>query len=380
MKRSAFRTIRWKFIYIFLGSIALSAAVVLMFYGLFYILIFLPLSSGGSLGERPESKTLFWIVNNVGSTPIMVLIGCGLFLLFFFQLSSRPIRYLEEITEGIQQVAGGDFTHRIPKRTTDELGIVADTVNRMTERLRASIEEERAAEQAKNDLITGVSHDLRTPLTSILGFLEYIEEDRYKDETELKYFVSIAYDKSITLKKLIDDLFEYTRTSGRSVPMRFAPLNATDFMRQLAEEFEPLFRQRGMTCRLSTDDPRLMIDADGNELVRAFENLLSNAVRYGKPDSEVRVEIAVERQEVVIRIANAGEPIPARDLPFVFDRFYRADPSRSRVTGGTGLGLAIAKNIIELHDGRIGARSDPKETVFETRLPRWNDEKQKKSR
>jgi len=368
MKKSPFRTIRWQFIGIILYSLGLSAATVGVCYTLFYFAVYLPLSEGK---RGAFAQGLFWLVNNVGSTPFLVPFGCALFLLYFFLLSRRPIRYIEEITAGLQEIAKGDLAHRIEKRTSDELGIVADAVNSMAEQLRRSIEEERSAEKAKRDLITGVSHDLRTPLTSILGFLEYIEEDRYKDEVELRYYLSIVHEKAQSLKKLIDDLFEYTRTSGKRVPLRLAPLNVTDFLSQLAEEFVPQLQKERMIYRLTSTDHALTIQADADELVRAFENLISNAIRYGRSGGQVRIEIAAEGEEVVVRVINYGEEIPERALPFLFERFYRVEGSRSRDTGGAGLGLAIVKNIVELHNGRVSVRSDDKETAFETRFPKF---------
>ncbi|WP_309122914.1 ATP-binding protein [Paenibacillus sp.] len=368
MKRSSFRTIRWQFIGIILFSLGLSAATVGGCYTLFYFAVFLPLSEGR---RGAFAQGLFWLVNNVGSLPFLVPFGCALFLLYFFLLSRKPIQYIEEITAGLQEIAKGDLSHKIAKRSSDELGIVADAVNSMAEQLRRSIEEERSAEKAKRDLITGVSHDLRTPLTSILGFLEYIEDDRYKDEVELRYYLSIVHEKSQSLKKLIDDLFEFTRTSGKRVPLRLAPLNVTDFLSQLAEEFVPLLQKERMIYRVASTDHALTIQADADELVRAYENLISNAIRYGKSGGQVRIEISSEGEEAVVRIINYGEEIPERDIPFLFDRFYRVDRSRSRETGGTGLGLAIVKNIVELHNGRVFAQSDAKETAFETRFPRY---------
>jgi signal transduction histidine kinase len=125
----------------------------------------------------------------------------------------------------------------------------------------------------------------------------------------------------------------------------------------------------GMTCRIETELETLVIDADGDLLVRSFENLLSNAIRYGQDSRYIDISFLVSEGEAVVSIVNFGEPIPERDLPFLFDRFYRVDRSRSKETGGTGLGLAIAKSIIEVHGGRISVESNRDRTVFTTCLP-----------
>ncbi len=167
------------------------------------------------------------------------MLGIVSFLIFFFIFTRKVISYLEEITAGIQQITKLGESHRIEVRTADELGVLAENINVMSERLQHSLMEERAAVQAKNDLITGVSHDLRTPLTSILGFLEVIEQDRCRDELEMRYYVDIAYQKTLVLRKLIDDLFEYTRVSGGGPPLVLERLDLKAFVRQLAEEAVP---------------------------------------------------------------------------------------------------------------------------------------------
>ncbi|WP_339286090.1 HAMP domain-containing sensor histidine kinase [Paenibacillus sp. FSL R5-0486] len=365
MNSKLINTVRWKFIYAFLLSGILTAVIL---YG------------GSKVGQTIlEAQTypdysipaqgIVWLVNNIGSVPLMIVVGVLGFVLFFFLFSRKVMRVLDEITAGIQEVAKGELSHRIEVKTSDEFGVVAASINQMAEQLQLSLQEERNAVAAKNDLITGISHDLRTPLTSILGFLEYIEKDRYQDEIEMRYYVSIAYEKSLTLRKLIDDLFEYTRVSGGSLPLSLQALNLNSFLMQLAEEFAPMLEDAGMTYKIIGGQDPLWIQAAPGELVRAYENLFSNAIRYGSQGKLMEIGLAIEGKEAVVRISNYGDPIPAQDLPHLFDRFYRVDKSRSRDTGGTGLGLAIAKSMIELHRGSIVAYSENGRTDFVTRFP-----------
>lgn len=365
MNSKLINTVRWKFIYAFLLSGILTAVIL---YG------------GSQVGQTIlEAQTypdysipaqgIRWLVNHIGSVPLMIVVGVLCFVLFFFLFSRKVMRVLDEITAGIQEVAKGELSHRIEVKTSDEFGVVAASINQMAEQLQVSLQEERNAVAAKNDLITGISHDLRTPLTSILGFLEYIEKDRYQDEIEMRYYVSIAYEKSLTLRKLIDDLFEYTRVSGGSLPLSLQALNLNSFLMQLAEEFAPMLEDAGMTYKIIGGQEPLWIQAAPGELVRAYENLFSNAIRYGSQGKRMEIGLALEGKEAVVRISNYGEPIPAQDLPHLFDRFYRVDKSRSRETGGTGLGLAIAKSMIELHRGSIAAYSENGRTDFVTRFP-----------
>ncbi|WP_338542265.1 sensor histidine kinase [Paenibacillus tundrae] len=365
MNSTLINTVRWKFIYAFLLSGILTAAIL---YGGSKVVQSI-LAAQTYPNYSIPARGVRWLINNIGSIPLMLVIGILGFVLFFFLFTRRTIMVLNEITAGIQEVAKGELSHRIEVKSSDEFGVVAASINQMAEQLQLSLEEERNAVAAKNDLITGVSHDLRTPLTSILGFLEYIEKDRYQDEIEMRYYVSIAYEKSLTLRKLIDDLFEYTRVSGGNLPLSMTTLNLNSFLMQLAEEFTPMLEEAGMTYTFVGRQEPLWIEAAPGELVRAYENLFSNAIRYGSKGKVMEIGLELEGEEAVVRISNYGDPIPAQDLPYLFDRFYRVDKSRSRETGGTGLGLAIAKSMIELHHGTIAAYSDKGRTDFVTRFP-----------
>ncbi|MGG4341997.1 sensor histidine kinase [Paenibacillus lautus] len=403
MKVMKLHSIRLKMLFMLLSSIGITAALLVILYALSTLILSIP-------AIKPP---LVWIINHIGSDPVMLVAGIILFFASYymstkwFVLDLQKIQtglqditagrfdsrielksqdelggvassinrmteqlnvYLEEIRNGLREIAKGNFDTDIPVQSGSQLGEVAESINQMSRQLHQSILEERNAEKTKNDLITGVSHDLRTPLTSILGFLEVIEEDRYQDEVELRYYVNIAYEKAQNLKKLIDDLFEYTRINN-GLPLDIREIDMAQFIRQLIEEFVPALEKSGMECKLAAEEG-LVIRADGAQLVRAYENLITNAIRYG--DSGNRIDIAVrsDGNQVSISFTNYGDPIPERDLPFIFDRFYRVETSRSKQTGGTGLGLAITKSIVEIQGGEIRVRSDQQRTTFETRFPK----------
>lgn len=355
-------TVRWKFIWAFILSMMTGAVILLGGYRLASFLLH-------NNPASPAAPVLKWIVNHVGSLPMMAAVGIASFLLFFFLYTRKIVSYLEEITRGIQQITKlGEF-QPIAVRTGDELGVLAENINIMSERLKQSLLEERKAVQAKNDLITGVSHDLRTPLTSMLGYLEYIEQDRCREETELRYYVAIAYQKTLVLRKLIDDLFEYTRVNSGGLPLVAEPLDLKAFIRQLAEESVTELARAGMVYELHDTPDALWIQGAPFELLRAYENLITNAIRYGQDGHRLEIVLLREEEEAVVRISNFGEMIAESDLPLIFERFYRAERSRSRHTGGSGLGLAIAKGIVERHQGSITAQSDSSRTDFITRFP-----------
>ncbi|UVI30782.1 sensor histidine kinase [Paenibacillus spongiae] len=365
MNRKLARTFLWKVLFAFLASLSALGLVLLIGYYAAGLLLYFDPTSSWFL-----TTLLRWVIHNIGSIPVMSVTGVILFLVLFFYFSRSIIAYIEEITYGLREIADGKLTHRIPVKSADELGVVADIINHMAERLRQSIEEERSAVKAKNDLITGVSHDLRTPLTSIIGFLEYMENDRCRDEVEYRFYVNIVYGKALSLKKLIDDLFEYTRVTSNEIPLHFERLDVGSVLRQLADEFVPMFERAGMTYHIKAGAEPLYIQADSDELVRVYENLFTNTIRYAKEGKRLDIEIASDEQDVVVTFRNYGAPIPAMDLPYVFERFYRVDKSRSKDTGGSGLGLAITKSIVELHGGTITVTSNKRQTEFVTRFPK----------
>ncbi|WP_338045176.1 HAMP domain-containing sensor histidine kinase [Paenibacillus humicola] len=323
---------------------------------------------------RIDVLTVFrWLNRWIGYPDTYGIAAVPLFLAFAAYFFARDKRiqkeaYIATIAENVQRIAGGDFQHKVPVRQIGELGQLADNINRFVEQLKLSLEEERRAQQTKNELITNVSHDLRTPLTTITGYLGLIEQDLYRDEVELRYYISLVYEESERMSQLIQDLFEYTRLRNNEMRLQTELINLGEMLRQLTEQFRLQLDQAGLEPRIRIGAYPLMAAADGNKLRRVFENLMMNAIKYGKDGRYLDIDGCIDNGEVVIDLINYGEIIPQSDLPNIFERFYRVEKSRSTYTGGSGLGLAIAKQIVELHGGSIGASSGPEGTVFSVRL------------
>jgi signal transduction histidine kinase len=199
--------------------------------------------------------------------------------------------------------------------------------------------------------------------------LGLIEQDRYRDEVELRYYVNMAYEESIRLKKLLQDLFEYTRLQDKEMKLYRSKINLVEMLHQIAAHFAWQFQESGMECRIVFEVQQLYVIADGDKLRRVYENLITNAIRYGHEGKYVDIRGRIEDKEIVTEVVNYGEPIPRADLPHLFDRFYRVEKSRAKHTGGSGIGLAIAKHIVDLHQGTIGAESDQYRTIFNVKLP-----------
>lgn len=292
----------------------------------------------------------------------------GFLVLFFLLLTRGKIRYLEQITRTLGVISEGDLSARIPVLTGDELGMTAQAVNEMAHKLSTAIEEERRLEKAKNDLIVNVSHDLRTPLTSVMGYLGLIE-DMPKDDPRLKEYAGIAHTKCKGLSALIDGLFEYTRLTDAQMVPRRAPINIGELLEQVVLGFIPALNDAGMEYRLRFTDERCMVDADPTLTMRVFNNLVQNAITHGVEGKAVDIELGRKEGQVWVRVVSYGKTIPAEELPHVFEKFYQADRSSAAGSRGAGLGLAIAKRIVEMHGGSIGVGSTAKKTVFEVMLP-----------
>jgi len=327
-----------------------------------------------SLALRLHTKPFFheiisFLHDHVGTEMTVFLAGAALFIAFVFLVTRRSLKYLEDIIRVIQVIESGNLEARIDLRSDDELGDLAGAINRMADKLKLSLEEERKSEAAKNEIISSVSHDLRTPLTSVIGFLGLLTNRGKHSEEDLEKFAAIAHKKALKLQELTDELFEYTKVSHGGMKLNTAPLNLGALLGQLAEEFYPVFTQNGMECRLFMASEKVIVSADGDLLARLFENLLNNAVRYGKNGKYVDVRVEKEKDFALVDIINYGDDIPPEKIPYIFDKFYRVETSRSRETGGTGLGLAIVKSIVELHKGTVAVTSGNQETCFRVCLP-----------
>lgn len=299
---------------------------------------------------------------------VIVSLGVLLFVFYFFVLSKRYSNYLKEIELGIQEISIGNFESRIPVKETEELGVIAQKLNEMSNSIYLFLCDERQNEDVKSELITSVAHDLRTPLTSIIGYMYLVLYREDLDEEKKKHYLQVAFDKAKRLEQLIEDLFNYSKYSTDEVKLNYERIDFVRFMEQMVEEFYPSFKDNGLHYEFTSEIDDAYIYADGNLLARAVGNLISNAIKYGKDGKMIKIQVKNEDEYVLVSVLNYGEIIPEDDLKHIFERFYRVENSRSLETGGSGLGLAIAKQIITLHDGMIDAKSDFEGTVFEIRL------------
>ena len=276
---------------------------------------------------------------------------------------------LRHVIDELHYIADGHFDHRIPFVVKTDLQKVIDSINALVDSTVASMEEERQIEQSKDDLITNVSHDIRTPLTSIIGYLGLLKSSEL-NEDQTKY-IQIAYDKALQMKALAEDLFEYTTLrSSTNNKLVLTPLHVNSMLEQVAAGFELEAEKKNITFNVVPRPRDLVIDADAKMIVRMLNNLISNALKYGRGATEINlIANKVNNEFVELRVENNGEQIPKKSLQKIFDRFYRVESSRNLKTGGTGLGLAITKSIVDLHGGNIKCQSTAELTSFIIQLP-----------
>ena len=303
---------------------------------------------------------------------LYVLTASAIFGVSLYLLQRKSISYIDEISSAMKTMAGGSLDTRVEIRGDDEFSEMAEALNSMGEDLQKLLIIEREAEQSKTDLITNIAHDLRTPLTSIIGYLDLLTgpaADKLTEEQKKRY-ISIAASKSKRLETLINDLFDFTKLSYGKITMKVSYIDIVKLLEQLLEESYPSFVEKGLSYELKSNVSSLEIAADGGLIARLFENLIGNAIKYGADGKRVIVRINAEPENdmVEVKVINYGFIIEEKDLPLIFEKFYRADRARSTQTGGTGLGLAIARDIVNMHGGTISAASDLNGTVFTVRL------------
>lgn len=314
-----------------------------------------------------------WIVRAILQHHVIVVLlyvvsGLVIFAVAFMILEAPYIRYISRISDAVQSISEGNLNTVIEVIGDDEFSGMAANLNKMAEDIRHLMDKEREAERTKNELITNVAHDLRTPLTSIIGYLELLAGNRSIPPDMQHKYIEIAYGKARRLEKLIEDLFGFTKLNYGKIAMHVGQIDIVKLLSQLLEESYPNFVEKNLSYDLQSNVPAKIINADGNLLARLFDNLIGNAIKYGADGKRVLVRIHADDELVTVSVTNYGYVIPPDELPLIFNKFYRVEQSRSSSTGGTGLGLAIAKEIVDMHGGAISVASDLNGTVFTVKL------------
>lgn len=314
-----------------------------------------------------------------GSLAKVILLICLVFALEIFislhvVMKSYRQFQVDYVQAELSKIASGDLHQRIDIKVNRRLQGVVDGINSLIENTNEHIAEQRRSEQSKDELITNVSHDIRTPLTSIIGYLGLIESRNYEDLDQILKYTHVAYKKSLEMQTLVNDLFEYANVQHANSSLSMTQFDMAQMLDQLSADFELEANKRGMEIVVNADPERILMKGDTDKLGRVFNNLIMNAFKYGKGATHLWLNVKQTPEEVVISVANDGKPIPEESLNHLFDRFYRVEDSRSKETGGTGLGLAIAQSMVKMHGGHIDVQSDPDRTAFIIHFPMTNQD------
>ncbi|MEK5522035.1 sensor histidine kinase [Heyndrickxia sp. FSL W8-0423] len=306
--------------------------------------------------------------------PFPLLIGIFVFIFSFYYITKRKMKQIEAMAQGVREMAKGNLTYRIKQKGQDEIALLTDSINHMAEDLMIQLEKERQVEKRKNQLITNVSHDLRTPLTSILGYLRLLRDGNIKKKEQYRDYINIVYSKSEQLQNLVEDLFEYTKLTDGNMVLDRQNVCISKLLDQLIDEVTPQADERGLSIVKSFPQESLYAAVDSEQTVRLFDNLLMNAIKYSKDNGHIQVSLVRQEQYLQVTIANPSEAFTKEELGNLFERFYKKDHSRNKAAEGSGLGLAIAKGIAELQEGEIYAEYQNGLVQFIVLLPIGEEE------
>lgn len=285
---------------------------------------------------------------------IVVLLGIVVFLLVFTLFVNKKVKYIKFLSSEVKVIKNEDFGKTIEVRGQDELAELCSSINNMSLELREKIDNEKKIEQNKNELITNVSHDLRTPLTSILGYVDLLKQNGFEDKEKFVEYISIIDERSKSLNTLINELFEYTKLNSHDIKLNYSTVEIGSLVEQLSGEYSLIFKKEGLELISEIPEEDIFVYIDIQMIVRALENLLINAKKYSVRNSQVLVKLLQESNDIVISVENKVENISQDDLDNLFERFYKVD--KARKTGdSTGLGLSIVKRVVELHKGLVKA-------------------------
>ncbi len=296
---------------------------------------------------------------------LLLMAILGVFFVIFRIYVDNVSKYFKEINRSIDSLVNEDAQDiALPP----ELVVAERKINSIRHTLTKRRIDAELAEQRKNELVMYLAHDLKTPLSSVIGYLNLLrDEEQISDELKMRY-LSISLDKAERLEDLINEFFEITRFNLSNITLVYGKINLTRMLEQLAYEFKPMLAGKNLKLKFEMQ-PDIFVSCDANKMQRVFDNLLRNAVSYCNADTSIKITAQQIEDQVLIKVVNEGKTIPQERLERIFEQFYRLDVSRSSTTGGAGLGLAIAKEIVELHHGQLTAHSADGFTCFEVSLP-----------
>jgi len=302
-------------------------------------------------------------LNNIEAITLIVIL---IFLVILLQFSiSWFTKYFDEVSAGMDKLAeeSDDEITLSP-----ELDFMENKLNQIKNNLEKQKKAALDAEQRKNDLVVYLAHDIKTPLTSVIGYLSLLDEAPDMPPEQKAKYVGITLEKAYRLEQLINEFFEITRFNLQTIVLNKEKINLLFMLQQMADEFYPMLTPQEKQVSVNVPDG-LTLWGDADKLARVFNNILKNAIAYSYENSVIDISAKQQDKNIVTTFTNQGNPIPQAKLETIFEKFYRLDSARSTNTGGAGLGLAIAQEIVTAHDGTISVESNTENTTFTVKLP-----------
>ena len=296
--------------------------------------------------------------------PLLLLIGY--LTIVYFELK-KPYAYLDSVIDGIKKI--NNHSQEMISLDYDELKDVNTLLNQTKNDIEINARAAKEAEQRKNDLVVYLAHDLKTPLTSIIGYLTLLRDEKNISENIYDHYIHITLDKAERLEELINEFFEITRFNLTQQALDISKVDMVRLLEQLTYEFKPMLKDKNLECILHVPQ-QLEIKCDVQKMQRVLDNLLRNAVNYSFEDSDIHITLQENKDFYNIIFQNNGNTISPEKLEHLFEQFFRLDSSRTSKTGGAGLGLSISRSIVEQHGGTIIAKSFDENIIFEVTLPR----------
>lgn len=360
---------------LFFEAIVWLAILIILYFGIMFVLITayetnysrLLRAYPGSFFVQPQFQQNFFL----SLTVVYLVLGLS-FVGWRIYRRLRAVQ-LGYVLDELHYISQGNYHHKISTSDMNGMQPVVDSINRLVDSTVKAREEERKIEQSKDDLITNMSHDIRTPLTSVIGYLTLLKQEELNDPEKAMKYINIAYDKALQMQRMTEDLFEYTKVKQVDTKLAVDRINVVRLVEQVTVEFELEASKVNREFRIIAEpNDNILVEIDAEKFVRVFSNLFTNAFKYGGNGKYIEIKIVQNSEYTTFTVENDGAKIPRNQMKDLFQRFYRGDKSRTEPQTGSGLGLAITQSIVELHQGDIYAESDNKGTRFVFTVPNYH--------
>ena len=313
-------------------------------------------------GLKDEKKEIL-LTSSISIISLTIIVT-----ILIINYKNKKSKKIENIINYIEEINKKNYNLKIEENTEDELSNLTNELYKITIMLKEQAELSKKDKNVLQRSLEDISHQIKTPLTSMIGYLSLLSEIKDMPQEQRNRYIDIALDKSYRLEDLINELFDVARFNSEKIVLEKEELNLNLMLEQIIDDFYPTLREVNKSIKLNYNEP-ISINGDPDKLSRVFNNLIKNAISYSKEESEIVINLKKDNNNAIVEVINKGKQISKEKLSKIFEKFYRLDSARTSRTGGSGLGLAIAKDIVELHNGTIIAESNEEETTFRVTLP-----------